>query len=142
LKKNLLEEGWKQRIVRVRADYIKLCSFLEFYADRNNIDRHTFFDGIFRYSLSTIMKSGLVYDIEVYEPRRIPKGFFIAPETDDEFNLVLEMMQSYFSKKLSRKLLVCELTELVLYIYSTKHLSEADLSYLNIDFGIKKNEQV
>lgn len=134
-----LKNDWIQKIVRVRNDYINLSAYLEFFAKKNNIERHIFFNDVFKYSLSVLKEKGMIYDIDEYKPRRIPKGFLIEKNVNDDFLSMHKELKKQFNYKYARKLYVCELVELILYIYAIDNLSYSDLASVNIvDWGIKK----
>jgi len=138
LKKDLLKVGWKQKIIRLRPDYIKLCTYLEFHAEKLQQDRYTFFDNLFKYSIEQIQEKGIIYAIEVYEPLRTGKGFLLSEKVTDEFEDTYKFVSNYYMKKLNKKLLVAEFTELLLYIYVMDRCTEDELRLIDFDFGIKK----
>lgn len=138
MKKILADEGWVQKIVRIRADYIKLCSYYEFIAAKNNIDTHIFFDKIFTFSLNHLLEHGFFYEIDEYKPIRKPKGFIMEGSISNEFTRYYNFLSDFFKKKYNRKLYVCELFELILYIYASNKLDETQLKQIGIDFGIRK----
>lgn len=128
--KQLLQNGWSQKTFRIKKEYIEVCSFLDYYSMKNNIDRKIFFNDLFKYSLTDIMNNGFKYNIIPYEKRRVPKGFLMEEETYDD----IKIYHKFVSNKLTQKLHVGEFIELLIYIYCINNIDED----LNVDWGIKK----
>lgn len=138
-KKDLLNSGWIKRPIRIKNDYIKVCSYLEFIAKKREIDTHVFFNEVFLYSMKSLIEKGLNYSIEEYKPRRIVKGFILNKETSDKLDDLFSAYNKIFSMTCGRKIFFGEFIELMIYIYSMECLRKSDIDVLEtIDWGIKK----
>lgn len=135
-----MQSGWIQRIVRIRPDYIRLCSFLEFISDKKGIDKPQFFNEVFLYSLNSITDKGFNYNIEEYKPRRKPKGFLMEQDTSDTIDTTYDFYSKIFQKKYNRILYIADFVELLLYIYAINNLTESELQALDLEWGIEKVE--
>lgn len=130
--------NWKQKIIRLREDYIEVCTFLEYYAQKNKIEKHVFYNNLFKYSLDYLINNGFSYVIEDYESLRKGKGFFLKEDTINYFYETYMFASKYFLKKFRKKLLLAEFTELLIYIYCVNKLSNKEINMLDIDWGIEK----
>lgn len=136
--KKLQENGWQQKTFRIRPDYIKVCSLLEFIAEKRNIERYLFFDDLFNYSIDYIYKNGFLYEFNEYEPKRTNKGFLLRDETLQAFEECHNFIKNIYRTKKYKKLLKAEFVELIIYIFCMNNLKSEELALIDIDWGISK----
>lgn len=135
-KSDFLNNGWIQKTVRIRKDYIKVCSFLDYI--KCNLDpngKYGFFDSLFNYSMDFINQNGFKYKIKRYkgEGKRTPKGFLMKETTFEIIDISYKMYSRFHD------IYVAEYYELLLYIYCKNKLSEKDKELLGqIDWGIEE----
>lgn len=134
----LLDNGWKQKVIRIKPDYFEVCTFLEYHVLKLKKDSYQFFDEIFNDSIDFIMQEGVLYEIKKYKPMRKNKGFLLPPSTLKKFLNCYELTNSYYEKKKNKTILKSEFTELLLYLYVQRNLSEEEKNMLNIDWGFDK----
>lgn len=135
LKSELID--WKQRVIRIRPDYFKVLTYLEFQADKQGVERHAYINNVVRFSLDFLVENGIRYEIEEYEPMRKGKGFFLKKETFNLFDERYKLVSNYYLSKYLKKLLVAEFMELIIYIYCINQLTEDELKLIDINWGIK-----
>lgn len=137
-KKQDLMNDWKQNIVRIRFEYNRLCSFLEYVEKKEDtVDIRIIFDKIFLTSLDHLYKNGFHYEMAEFKGRREPKGFLIKENTTTELKDAFEIFKQMYKKLYNKKLLYAEFIELLLYIYCKNYIDKKDFNYLEIDWGIK-----
>lgn len=128
---------YKQNIVRIRFEYNKLCSFLEYLEKKEDVDIRIIFDKILLTSLDHLYKNGFHYEIAEFKGRREPKGFLVKEKTTTELKDAFEIFKQMYKKLYDKKLLYAEFIELLLYIYCKNYIPPKDYNYLEIDWGIK-----
>lgn len=129
-----------QRIVRIKPDYLAVCSYLDFIAKKNKRDLCEFYNDLFISSLDYISKNGFKYYIIPYKPRRTPKGLQMLDKTSSSIDDAYKFLSNIYYGNHMKKLYIAEFIELLLYIYVMNNLSEAEIENIGIEFGIKKLE--
>lgn len=140
LKERLLKTGWVQKLVRVREEYIDICLYLEFYANKMQLDKKKIFDEVFTYSISYLLENGFKYKIEDYPKRRTPKGFLVKEVTLENLNKYYEFYKEVLINKECKRFYFCEFIELLIYIYCMNHLDKNELKLIDSKFGITIKE--
>lgn len=136
-KNMLLKNGWKQKVIRIKPDYYEVCSFLEYYVLKIKKDSYQFFDELFNDSIDFIMQDGFKYEIKKYKPMRKNKGFLLSPDTLQKFFNCYDLISSYYDKN-GITFLKSEFTELLIYLYVKRNLSDEEKSMLDADWGFEK----
>lgn len=127
-----------QRIVRLKDDYLKLCSFLEFKAQSLSMERAAFYDELFRFSLDYLRENGFTYFIRQYGKVRTAKGISLSVLVSDDLDASYNFFYVFYRKKYKRKLHFGEFVELILYIYAMNKLTDSERNLFDIDYGIEK----
>lgn len=127
------------KIIRIKEEYIQLCKLYELIALREEISKHEYLKKVISYSINYLNENGFNFIIEIYKPRRKPKGFFLSEDIIKDFDEQFNYFKSIYYKRFERRLYECEYMELLLYIYAINNLEEKDLQTTNIkNWGIRK----
>lgn len=133
----LIQLGWKQKIFRLRPDYINICTYLDFHASKTGKDIYYYYDQLFLFSFDHLSQYGFNYNIENFKPLRTNKGFFLSPSTLNRFFSCYNFYSYHFSDNFERNLLVAEFVELLLYIYINYNLtSDENMCLQQFEYGI------
>lgn len=132
------DKEYDKIIVRIKNDYGKVCSFLEFYANTLNINSKEIYDTVFLFSLDKLYNEGLHYEIN-NEERREPKGFRVTPDTKKTVYEYYDKYKDLYKLHTKKKLVVADFIQILLYIYclDLKGDSKKYLEDMNINWGIK-----
>lgn len=141
VKKMLINNGWKQKTIRITLDYNRLCDFLSFAERKEGVETKKINDYIFNYSLDYIVKNEdeiyKNYKFIKFRGKREPKGFLLRKDTLEKLYSTYSRFKNHYAKE-NIYYSMGEFTELLLYIWCQANLKKEVLDFLNINWGITK----
>lgn len=142
VKKMLINNGWKQKTIRIKLDYNRLCDFLIFNEKKEDREIRKMHDSIFNYSLDYINDSENYkkYEILRYRGRREPKGFLLEEKTIERLEKEYNKFSENLKLKYNMQITLGEFTEFLIFIWCRRELPKEVFEFLQIDWGFRQKE--
>lgn len=131
MNKKLTQNGWKQKLIRIREQYDRLTTFLIYIGRKTIEDERLIFDDICIKSLDFLYMDGFHYKFLDFDGRREPKGFLLENSTFEKLQENFKLYSSINNQINNDKLTIGQFMELLLYIYCQNFLDGYDKEYIN-----------
>lgn len=134
--KFLTNNGWNQKMIRLRKEYCNLCIFLDFFANEQGRSSLKIYDEITNYSLDKLFFDGFHYEYTGnYTGQREPKGLLLSKGTQEKFKKEYEIYAQMYERKFHKKITSGIFMELLIFIYCMNNFEKKHKDYIDMDWG-------